>query len=131
VIGRTWIQELGGHRPHPPLFLCGQAPQGRHAPGPEILSHPGCWVELPELTLGSPLLHRLNARSPCPSKRSTAAGFLYPYPTQIRGAGLAGVLPVGAPHGSAPMNPQGNPQRSARRWAAVTQGPAFRLIHSG
>jgi len=102
VIGRTWIQELGGHR-RTRRFFCVASPQQ----GTPLAQICPSWLlgGIAELKLGSPLLHRLNA-----DLRALEAvdcrSFYTPYRPD-RGAGLAGVLPVGPRTALPPMTHQG------------------------
>jgi len=55
VIGRTWIQEAGGHRRTRRFYLCGQAP-AQGTPLAQICPFTGCWWNCRTQTGGSPLL---------------------------------------------------------------------------
>jgi len=132
VIGRTWIQELGGAQAHPARFSVWPAPAG-HRPWPQILSILSCWVEIGELNWVSPLLPQApNCRSPLPSKRVDCRSFYTPT-DQISGVRAGGGLlsvPVGPRHALAAMTHQRHCLSDRARLAALRQGPLLSATDS-
>jgi triacylglycerol lipase len=91
VIGRTWIQLLGGHR-RTRRFLCVASPQN----GTPLAQPCPSWLlgGIAELKVGSPLLRQLN--SSLEDLESLDCRSFYSPTDQVVVPGRRGVLPVGS-----------------------------------